>query len=142
VNLYAETSAGVAWLLGEAGGEAVAARLAAADEVIASDLTLIECDRVLIRAGTMGEMTQAQLAEVRHHLARATARWFIQPFAPEVVLRARRPFPAEPLRTLDALHLSFALKTRGALPDLEVLTLDHRVRENASAMGLVVTPDL
>jgi hypothetical protein len=37
--------------------------LAAADGVVASDLTLIECDRVLLRAAALRELTEAEAAE-------------------------------------------------------------------------------
>lgn len=140
MTLYAESSAVLSWLLGEASGEAVVEQLKSAAEVIASDLTLIECDRVLIRAVATGVMTEAVSAERRHLLTRASARWHVLHLGREAVERSRRPFPAEPIRTLDALHLSLALKARSALPDLEILSLDRRVRENALALGLVVTP--
>ena len=50
MTLYAESSAVLAWLLDEPDGQAVRERLAKTDIVVASDLTLIECGRVLIRA--------------------------------------------------------------------------------------------
>jgi len=140
VNLYVESSAVLAWLLGEADGGEVAGSLSAADEVIASDLTLLECDRVLIRAVATGVLTEAAAAERRHILSRAAAHWHGLRLTDEAFERARRPFPLEPIRTFDALHLSLALSARGALPDLAVLSLDRRVRENALALGLPVEP--
>ena len=50
MKLYAESSAALAWLLEQEHGELVADTLAQAELIITSDLTLIECDRVLIRA--------------------------------------------------------------------------------------------
>jgi hypothetical protein len=47
VNVYAESSAVLAWLLGEATGRRVREVLRRADLVMASDLVLMECDRVL-----------------------------------------------------------------------------------------------
>ena len=140
MRLYAESSAVLSWLLGEQEGAEVAATLAAADEIIASDLTLIECARVLVRAVATGAMTEAHAAERRHLLARAASHWHVLHLIEDAVARAGRPFPAEPIRTLDALHLSLALAARAVLPDLEVLSLDQRVRENALALGLSVTP--
>jgi hypothetical protein len=140
LTLYAESSAVLSWVLGEATGEAVAAALASADEVVASDLTLVECDRVLIRAVAAGALTEAAAAERRHVLARAARAWHVLNLVGEAVERARRPFPIEPIRTLDALHLSLALAARGVLPDLSVLSLDDRVRSNALALGLPVAP--
>ncbi len=140
MNLYAESSAVLSWLLGEKSGRKVGGVLAGASEVIASDLTLVECDRVLVRAAAIGALTEADAAERRHVLARAVAHWHILHLVEDAVDRARRPFPVEPIRTLDALHLSLALSARAVLPDLEVLCLDGRVRENALALGLSVTP--
>jgi len=55
-----------------------------------------------------------------------------------VLLRAGRPFPIEPVRTLDAIHLA-TLETLGDTPQLiSVITRDARVRENARALGYVV----
>lgn len=50
MRLYAESSAVLAWLLDEAGGAAVGERPGKAEIVVASALTLIECNRVSIRA--------------------------------------------------------------------------------------------
>jgi hypothetical protein len=58
----------------------------------------------------------------------------------EVVDRARSPFPGEPIRTLDALHLASALVARAAVADLAVLSLDEKVRAVGRALGLPVTP--
>lgn len=58
----------------------------------------------------------------------------------DVVQRARRPFPLESVRTLDAPHLASALVARSAAPDLRVLTLDQRVRENAERLGSGTVP--
>jgi predicted nucleic acid-binding protein len=58
----------------------------------------------------------------------------------EHVERARRPFPLEPIRTLDALHLAAALHFQHELLGLTVLSLDARVRQNAEALGLPVLP--
>jgi len=140
MNLYAESSAVLSWLLGEEDGADVAKALSRADQVIASDLTLIECSRVLVRAVATGVVTEADAAERRHVLARAAAHWSVLHLVDNAVTRAQRLFPVEPIRTLDALHLSLALVARAVLPDLEVLCLDRRVRENALALGLAVSP--
>jgi hypothetical protein len=56
----------------------------------------------------------------------------------KVLTRAARPFPAEPIRTLDAIHLA-TLETLGDAPALlTVVTRDLRVRENATALGYCV----
>jgi predicted nucleic acid-binding protein len=58
----------------------------------------------------------------------------------EVLERAGRRFPAEPLRTLDALHVASALSVQAAISGLALLSLDRRVRENGAALGFDVFP--
>lgn len=139
-TLYAESSAILAWLLGEAEGPAVAAELRGAAQVVASNLTIIECERVLIRAWSLGLMTEAAAADQRFALARAAAHWVVLHLDAEVTERCRRPFPIEPVRTPDALHLGSVSAARAVIPDLAVLTLDQRIRENAVRLGLEVFP--
>ena len=102
--------------------------LTGAEVVIASDLTLIECDRVLMRAVALGELTEADAADRRAHLMTAASHWHLLRIGPEIVERARQPFPGEPVRTLDAIHLASALMARGTLHGLELLSLDDRIR--------------
>src|SRR5262245_35822340 len=103
--LYAESSAVLAWMMGQAGGDAVAALLEQSGGVIASDLTLIECERALIRAWSNGLISEAERLDQSTALARISDHWTRLRVDEEVVERARRPFPIEPVRTLDALHL-------------------------------------
>ena len=138
MNLYAESSAVLAWLLGEPVAAAIASEMGEAESVVVSDVTLIECDRVLHRALATGVVPEARVVRARALLNREAVHWETLAVGPEVVERSRRPFPEEPIRTLDALHLASALLARSALPDLAVLTLDRRVRANALALGLDV----
>lgn len=138
--LYAESSAVLAWLLGEAGGEDVAAELRSASGVIAADLTLVECERVLIRAWSTGMIAEAERVDQSTALARVAVHWTRLRLDEEVVERARRPFPIEPVRTLDALHLACALVARSVAPDLRLLTLDQRIRQNGERLGLPAVP--
>jgi hypothetical protein len=115
--------------------------LAASEIVVASDLTLIECDRVLLRAAALGELTEAEAADRRAHLATAAAHWHVLRIGSEVVERARQPFPGEPIRTLDAVHLASVLVARSAVAGVEMLSLDDRIRKAAGRLGLRVRPD-
>jgi len=141
VNLYAESSAVLAWLLDESSASEVRRLLVDADIIVASDLTLIECDRVLLRAVSQGELTEADAADRRAHLANAAAHWHILRIAAEIVDRARQPFPEEPIRTLDAIHLASALTARAAIAELKLLSLDDRVRKSAKKLGLQLLPE-
>ena len=140
MNVYAESSAVLAWLLGEDASPQVRDALGSAALVMASDVTLIECDRVLIRAVALGEMTEADAADRRAELNAAAAHWHVWRVSAEIVERARRPFPGEPIRTLDAIHLASALAARAALAGVQVLSLDDRIRGAARCLGLQLQP--
>jgi uncharacterized protein with PIN domain len=140
VNVYAESSAVLAWLLNEPSAAAVRRLLGAAEIIVASDLTLIECDRVLLRALALGELTEAESADRRAHLTAAASRWQVLRISQEVVDRARQPFPGVPIRTLDAIHLASLLVGRSAVRGLGLLSLDDRVRQAAKGLGVDVVP--
>ena len=140
MNIYAESSAVLAWLLGEAAASRVREVLRRAELVMASDLALIECDRVLIRAVTLGEIDEATAADRRAHLNRAAAHWHLCRLTLEIVDRARRPFPAEPVRTLEAIHLASALAVRSTVPGVEILSLDDRIRRAGEQLGFRLQP--
>ena len=128
------------WLLDEHSAPDVRRSLAAAEIIVASDLTLIECDRVLLRAAALGELTEADAADRRAHLTAAASHWQILRVAPEIVERARQPFPGEPIRTLDAIHLASVLVARTAIVGLALLSLDDRVRKAGKKLGLDIIP--
>jgi predicted nucleic acid-binding protein len=96
---------------------------------------LIESDRVLIRAVAGVELSEADLADRRAVLNSAAAHWHILRLDAAIVERARRPFPLEPIRTLDAIHLASALSARALVPGLALLTLDERIRSTALRLG-------
>lgn len=141
MTVYAESSAVLAWLLDQPHGDRAAAALADADLILASELTVVECDRVLVRAVTLDELREADAADRHARLNAASARWALLALDEEVLERARRPFPGEPLRTLDAIHLASAFVARKAVPDLVVLSLDARVRQAAVRLGFHVVPE-
>jgi predicted nucleic acid-binding protein len=140
IAIYAESSAVLAWLLGDDGADAARAALASAQAIVTSELTLVECSRVLIRAQRAEGMPEAIAADRRGRLLKAAAHWTVLGLGAPVLERASSPFPVEPLRSLDALHLASALVARSALDGLTVLSLDRRIRENALRLGLDVVP--
>lgn len=141
MNIYAESSAVLAWLLGEEAGRPVREVLRHAELVMASDLTLVECDRVLIRAITLGEIEEASAADRRAHLNAAAAHWHLWRVSSDIVDRARHRFPAEPVRTLDAIHLASALAVRSVVPGVELLSLDDCIRRAGVQLGFRLQPE-
>jgi len=142
MKVYAESSAVLAWLLDEEHGAEVRRILSSAEHIVASDLTVVECDRVLIRAAALGNLTETEAADRRAHLGDAASRWHVLRMSGEVVDRARQPFPGEPIRTLDALHLASALLMRSAIAGLAVLSLDDRIRQAARRLGFQLEPSV
>lgn len=140
MKLYAESSAPLAWLLEQEHAELVAETLAQAELVVASDLTVIECDRVLIRAVALDALHESDAVDRQARLNAASERWTLLALDEEIIERARRPFPAEPVRTLDAIHLASALTARRAVADLAMLSLDGRVRQAAGRLGFRLVP--
>jgi predicted nucleic acid-binding protein len=138
--VYLETSALLAWLLGEPEAEVVRQTVDATPVVLTSRLTLVEAARGLLRAEHERRISAAGRHALTGILAAAVATWFRLALADTICERAERAFPVEPVRTLDALHLASALIALELYPDLVVLTFDERVMANARGLGLPVLP--
>jgi len=134
--IYLESSALLQWLLGQSGADDVRGVVDRADVVLTSTLTRTEAERALIRAENQGHLRGGDAQRLRGLLNRVEATWTRMSVSEEVLLRAGRPFPVEPVRTLDAIHLATALELATAFPDLRVLSFDRRVRENSEALGI------
>ena len=135
MNVYVESSAIAARLLGQEKGAMVQELLERAENVFSSELALVECDRALVRAESEGALTAAQAASQRAVLSLESGYWTLLRIEGEVLERARRAFPLEPVRTLDAIHLATLLVIRSIFADAELLSFDDRVRKNAMALG-------
>jgi uncharacterized protein with PIN domain len=140
VILYAESSAVLSWLLGEPAQDKVIAGLASADRVITSALTVVECARALARSRHDGRITAVEEGAVLHLLDEAFETWHVLEISEDVIARARAGFPAEPVRSLDALHLASAWSVFATAGSVAMLALDDRVRSNARALGMKVIP--
>jgi hypothetical protein len=95
----------------------------------------------LIRAAALSMIREESAARLRVILARVVLHWRLMPISREIVNRARQPFPGEPIRSLDAIHLASALLVAGSLTDFALLSLDRRVRATGARLGLHVLPD-
>ncbi len=54
----------------------------------------------------------------------------------DILERAGKPFPREPVRSLDAIHLASALELLQAFPELKVLSHDAGILANLPELGL------
>lgn len=132
--LYVESSALLEWLLAQPAGSDVQRELAAAPRLVASQLTILECCRAIARiAGRQQSVALAALHAVLPTLDLA-------PVDLGLMDSLGRPFALEPVRTLDAIHLSTATRLRIPGEIVGLLALDGRVRANAAALGFEVRP--
>jgi uncharacterized protein with PIN domain len=138
--LYAESSAVLAWLLGEPSQQSIIDELTDANRVVTSTLTAIECGRALSRARQLRRITATEELAALQILDEAIASWNVLDIIDAVAQRARDAFPNEPVRTLDAVHLATALVFLQSVGAVRVLTLDDRVRSNARGLGMAPVP--
>lgn len=130
---YIETSALLAALL--EGDEGAGRAVSAAGRRVASLLTFAEAARAVLRARATGRLTMADERAALGALRTYERRCAVVSVADAVLVRAGRPFPVEPIRTLDAIHLA-TVELLGETPQLvTVVTRDARIRENATALG-------
>jgi predicted nucleic acid-binding protein len=106
--------------------------------IVTSALTIAETARAILRARAAGRLTVNQERAAVRALGRFERRSFVVAVTDAILTRVRRPFPIEPIRTLDAVHLA-TTELLGEPPALiVVVTRGVRVRENAQALGYAV----
>jgi predicted nucleic acid-binding protein len=133
---YVESSALVAALLEHDTG--VTKRRPAGTRQITSALTLAEAGRAIIRARLTGRLTAEHEQAAIRALRTFERRCFLLDVDQAVLDRARRPFPVEPIRTLDAIHLATAELLDEPPPLVTIVTRDERIRSNARALGYAI----
>jgi predicted nucleic acid-binding protein len=133
---YVESSALVAALLEH--DTAVTKRLSPGTRLVTSALTLSEAGRAIIRARVTGRLTAEHQQAAIRAFRTFERRCFLLDIDRAVLERVRRPFPVEPVRTLDAIHFATA-ELLGEPPQLvTIVTRDERVRSNAQALGYAI----
>jgi predicted nucleic acid-binding protein len=134
--VYVESSALLAALLEH--DASAQATIRVASRRVSSALTLTEARRALVRARVIGRLTASQEKLAVQSLETFAGRCDIMAVTDDVLLRAARAFPVEPIRTLDAIHLASVEMLGEPPPLITVLTRDSRVRDNAGAMGFAL----
>lgn len=135
-SLYVETSAILRYLFGDDGADTARKTIDSADRVLSSRLTVLEVHRAVVRAEKQGEMSAADAERVRGAFMRIVRSWIIREVSTDILDRAAQPFPIEPVRSLDAIHLGTSLDLLRIFPDLHVLSFDGRVVSNSKALGI------
>lgn len=130
---YVESSALVAALL-ERDADALKS-VRTRGRKVTSALTIAEAARAILRARAAARLTADQERAAVRALRRFERRCFLVAVSDAILTRVRRPFPIEPVRTLDAVHLATTELLGEPPPLIVVVTRDVRVRENAQALG-------
>ena len=105
---------------------------------VTSALTIAEAARAILRARVGARLTADEERAAVRALQRFERRSFMVAVTDSVLARVRRPFPVEPIRTLDAVHLATAELLGEPPPLVTIVTRDARVRDNAEALGYAV----
>lgn len=85
-----------------------------------------------------GRITVQQQKAALLTLQRFARRSHIVSVTEEILSDAARPFPVEPVRTLDAIHLATAVALGEPPALVTVVSRDLRIRDNAKALGFPV----
>ena len=133
---YIESSALLAALLEQDAG--ALASLRAEGQRVTAALTFAEASRAIVRARTTGRLTFDQERAALRALRTFERRTAVVAVSDDVLRRVARPFPVEPIRTLDAVHLATAERLGEPPPLMTIITRDARVRDNARALGYTV----
>jgi predicted nucleic acid-binding protein len=113
-------------------------QLRADGQRVTSALTFAEAARAIVRGRVTDQLTEGQARAAARALRTFERRCLVIAVTDEVLARVRRPFPIEPIRTLDAIHLATA-ELVGEPPALmTIVTRDRRVEQNARALGYSV----
>lgn len=133
---YIESSALVAALLERDAGALTSLR--ARGRRVTSALTIAEAARAILRARVAGRLTTEQERAAVRALRRFERRCYIVAVSDDVLNRVARPFPVEPVRTLDAVHLATIEILYDPRSPVTVVSRDVGVRLNAEALGFHV----
>lgn len=133
---YLETSAVVAAIVEDDKDADLAVR--GEGRRVASSLTFAEARRTIARRGATGRMTATVQRSALARLRRLEENVALVPIGTVILDRVGRPFPVEPLRSLDAIHLATAELLDPSPQVITIVTRDRRLAQNARAMGFVV----
>ena len=105
---------------------------------VTSALTIAEAGRAILRARALSRLTADEQRAATRALHRFERRCYLVGITDAILARVQRPFPIEPIRTRDAVHLATTELLGEPPPLIAVVTRDVRVRENAQALGYAV----
>lgn len=131
--LYLDSSAILRAVLEQGLSPDLEARLAQADVLLTSRLSLVETARAFVRVRLLGEKPEGEIADAERAVRSLWRHCEIWELSAEVCELAGMVAPTTLLRSLDALHLATYTLARREIEGLELLTADARLREAAEA---------
>ena len=111
-----------------------------AGAAVTSAVTGAEVGRTIQRLHATGQIDAGAGSRAWSAYTAAALHWRIYQVTDAVLHRVRQPFPGEPVRTLDAVHLATAVLYGLDVAPPVVLSTDGVVRANAQALGFAVAP--
>lgn len=136
--LFIETSAILSWFFEESKSAGIMSLIDQHDQIIASLLSILEAKRAFGRLEKLDFSRPSPRLRLLQNLEKNSNHWEIMEITPQIQQRISEPFPIEPVRTLDAIHLASALEASKIFPELHVLTLDQRLITNLEPLGLTL----
>ena len=129
--IYLDTSAVLRAILETGTTPEIEVSISNASLLVASRLTTVETSRATHRLRQLGQFGEAQLADMEGRIEALWSRCDLWELSRDVCDVAREVAPGKILRALDALHLATFVLARRRIPDLELLTVDERLRAAA-----------
>lgn len=108
------------------------------DQVVTSELTVIECRRVIHRYRLSAELDDQGFLTATRRLDRALGGVLVLALSEEVKRRAMGSFPVV-IKTLDALHISSAVayaERYTTVPSMLLFSYDRGMNRAAAVLGL------
>lgn len=132
--LYLDTSAVLRAILENGSSPEIEAAIAAAPALVTSRLSLVESSRALHHLRQLGRVSETKLADAQREINAVWARCELWELTRSVCEMARQVAPGTSLRTLDALHLATFVLAREKIEDLELVTVDERLKAALDAV--------
>lgn len=132
-RLYLDSSAILRPVLEAGLSPDVELRLAEAEVLVTSRLSLVETARAFLRVRSLDEKPESLIADAERSVRSLWHRCEIWEVSRQVCELAETVAPGTLLRSLDALHLATYSLARREIEGLELLTADSRLRDAAEA---------
>jgi len=129
--LYLDTSAVLRAALERGITPEIESRIRSAEVLVTSRLSTVEASRAIHRLRHLARVSEAMLADAEREIEQLWARCELWELTSQVCETARQVAPGKLVRALDAIHLATFLLARRRVAELEMLTVDERLRDAA-----------